>query len=1134
MDVRAAKQTPSFSWFPFLLTLVAVLAALFLLSLAPSTTYALGPGITADKIDSVVDGVNGKANAGGAVRYDVVIRNTGSVSTTNIVFTDTIDTNTTLSGTVKSTPLAFDDAYQVIGNTPINIPAASGLLVNDVDPDGGSIVGIGVYSTTSTFGGSVVINTTNGSFNYTPPVGRSGTDTFWYTVLDEDGNTDRGKVSLNINGMVWYINSASGSGTADGRFTTPFKSLGSFSAVQGQPGFNPKAGDVIYVYGGSYGYSASISLLDGQQFLGQGVNLSAPGVITPVLGFVLPTRTVSPTLSSTSNNLNAIVLHGNNVVRGLTLNNPGGSGTTGSGISGSSLSGVTISEVAIQNAVEDGIKLTDAHGSVTFSNLIVTGSKDRNVLIQNTSGTATLTVSSSRFNNTAANVGSDGFEVFARGTSSVSLTATNSSFNGNQSNGLQGHAEASGVLALNVSSCTFTGNDVGIDAGASRLDSGTGAMATLNINNNTFSGQLNHTINLFSSGYGRMTGSILNNAITQGASASGPGIRVDVDGPSTGVIGVQGNNLTIQNALNTPAIDVLTRGRTSAGAVNLQLTLTGNTISTAGPIGVQVRSMDANALCANITGNTSTAATAGFVASTLDTSRFVVQGLPSGSATATAVAALLNSNNPGSTTASAVASGGTFEGGTCTTVSQLAPTRYFVEAISPELSAARPLSTFGMPPEPEPDWTKPTGRVAGWASPLHADVPPFTIDALPPGKTITLTFSVVVVDPLPPGAVRLVNQGRVSWASSGGNFATLTNDPSTPAPNDATLTPLNLVADLQIAKSDGLAEAVPGRPITYTIVITNPGPNHVVGAVVSDTVPAALSWLTWACATSSGGACASSGSGDISDTVTLLKDGVLTYTIKGTVVTYATGRLTNTAGVTVPIEVVDPTSQNNVAMDADALTPQAALGIYQTDGQVSAVPGTQVTYRVVVSNTGPSDAPGIVVSDTLPATLGGVVWTCAGSGGGTCATSGSDDIHDATVGLPAGSVVTYTITGTVSSSATGNLVNTAAISVPVGVTDLTPGDNLATDTDTLTPQAELSILKDDGLDSAVPGTQVKYRVVVSNSGPSDVPGATVTDTLPAAFTGAVWTCAGTDVGTCAPSGVDDVDDATVDLPWAAS
>ena len=55
---------------------------------------------------------------------------------------------------------------------------------------------------------------------------------------------------------------------------------------------------------------------------------------------------------------------------------------------------------------------------------------------------------------------------------------------------------------------------------------------------------------------------------------------------------------------------------------------------------------------------------------------------------------------------------------------------------------------------------------------------------------------------------------------------------------------------------------------------------------------------------------------------------------------------------------------------------------------------------------------------------------------------------------------------------------------PAGVTDPNLANNSATDTDTLTPQADLAITKSDGVTSVAPGQPTTYTIVVSNNGPS--------------------------------------------------
>jgi uncharacterized repeat protein (TIGR01451 family) len=342
-------------------------------------------------------------------------------------------------------------------------------------------------------------------------------------------------------------------------------------------------------------------------------------------------------------------------------------------------------------------------------------------------------------------------------------------------------------------------------------------------------------------------------------------------------------------------------------------------------------------------------------------------------------------------------------------------------------------------------------------------------------------------------------------------------------------------ADLSITKTDGSATEVPGTSVTYTIVVTNNGPSTVAGATVSDTFPGILTGVTFT-SVAAGGATGNTaaGAGSISDTLNMPSGSSVTYTVNATIQSSATGSLTNTATVTAPASVVDPTPANNSATDIDTLSPTADLSITKTDGSATEVPGTPVTYTIVVTNNGPSDANGATVADTFPAELTGVTFTSVAAGGATGNTAaGAGNISD-TLNMPSGSSVTYTVNATVSGTATGNLTNTATVTAPGGVTDPTPGNNSATDTDTLNATADLSITKTDGSATEVPGTPVTYTITVTNSGPSDVSGATVADTFPAELTGVTFTsvAAGGATGNTA-AGSGNIND-TVNMPSGSS
>jgi len=207
----------------------------------------------------------------------------------------------------------------------------------------------------------------------------------------------------------------------------------------------------------------------------------------------------------------------------------------------------------------------------------------------------------------------------------------------------------------------------------------------------------------------------------------------------------------------------------------------------------------------------------------------------------------------------------------------------------------------------------------------------------------------------------------------------------------------------------------------------------------------------------------------------------------------------------------------------------ADLAITKTNGTATSVPGGSTTYTITASNAGGDDVTGATVADTFPASLS-CTWTCVGAGGGTCTAAGSGNINDL-VNLPVGASVTYTASCAINAGATGTLSNTAT--VVSAITDPNPANNAATDTDTLTPQADLSITKTDGVAAVIAGSTTTYTIVASNVGPSNAPGSTVADTAPAACTSFTWTCVGAAGGTCTAGGSGNIND-SVGLPTGGS
>jgi len=320
----------------------------------------------------------------------------------------------------------------------------------------------------------------------------------------------------------------------------------------------------------------------------------------------------------------------------------------------------------------------------------------------------------------------------------------------------------------------------------------------------------------------------------------------------------------------------------------------------------------------------------------------------------------------------------------------------------------------------------------------------WSLASLPSGQSITLELSGTV----PSGATGATYANTATASATGAATVTATDTDS-----------LSSQSSLTITKTDGVASVLAGSSDTYTIVVSNVGPSDAAPLSVVDTLPA--QGLTSVSSPNlPAGVTFNAGTDTWSET-SLPSGQSVTLELSGTVPPGATGSsYVNTATASAPD--APPVS----ATDTDTLSSQAGLVLTKTDNHRGSsvtsavgtvVPGTSVTYTIVASNSGPSTATGVSVSDpvTLNPVIGSDSWTTTGSGGATGFTaSGTGDISDSATIPPGGSVV-YTVHATVVWSATGTLSNTATASATDAATVT------ATDTDTLNAQATLGLTKTD-------------------------------------------------------------------------
>jgi uncharacterized repeat protein (TIGR01451 family) len=167
---------------------------------------------------------------------------------------------------------------------------------------------------------------------------------------------------------------------------------------------------------------------------------------------------------------------------------------------------------------------------------------------------------------------------------------------------------------------------------------------------------------------------------------------------------------------------------------------------------------------------------------------------------------------------------------------------------------------------------------------------------------------------------------------------------------------------------------------------------------------------------------------------------------------------------------------------------QADLKIEKSASPTPVVPGTNETYTLKVTNNGPSTAINMRASDPLPS---GLSFVSASSGCGEA----NKTVTCTVASLAPGASQTFTVTTKVASSVADcdALRNKATVTSDIFDPDLS--NNESEICPEFKRKSDLSIKKTASQTQVTPGGQVMYTLVVENEGPSDSPGAKVTDPM---------------------------------------
>lgn len=307
-------------------------------------------------------------------------------------------------------------------------------------------------------------------------------------------------------------------------------------------------------------------------------------------------------------------------------------------------------------------------------------------------------------------------------------------------------------------------------------------------------------------------------------------------------------------------------------------------------------------------------------------------------------------------------------------------------------------------------------------------------------------------------------------------------------------------ADLAVTKS-GPGTAAAGTNLTYTIGLTNIGPDGSANVTLDDPLPAELTFVS--VTAPAGYTCTDPGVGNggtVSCTNASLASGASgIFTLVATVDPATPPGTFITNAATVSSQTFDPNDENNVGV-AGTMTPGADADVLVTkSGPSGAGPDTDIVYTLTVANAGPEDAGTVTLDDALPGDLtfvsltqqSGPAFSCttpaAGVNGSvTCTAATLADGASATFAL-----VAHVPPGTVAGTTYDNVATVTSASDPTSENDSSAVTTTISSTDVA--------LTKTGPATAGAGSNVTYVVTLSNNGPDLATQAAWLDALPPAL-----------------------------------
>jgi uncharacterized repeat protein (TIGR01451 family) len=288
----------------------------------------------------------------------------------------------------------------------------------------------------------------------------------------------------------------------------------------------------------------------------------------------------------------------------------------------------------------------------------------------------------------------------------------------------------------------------------------------------------------------------------------------------------------------------------------------------------------------------------------------------------------------------------------------------------------------------------------------------------------------------------------------------------------------------------------PGDRITYTLILTSNGTADVTGLVLTDTLPAGVSYIPGSANATPGLNIAAIPPPALVLTGALPVGDVLTVTFGVTVSTVSSGTLlTNWVEVTMTgADLVTSTATHPVIVVPNLLITKTAT---PTNGNL-VEPGNWITYAVTVINSG-DPASDVVLSDTLD--LDNVTLVVSHTTDGVL--SGPNPVRVTDLHLDSGQSVTLTLGVTVTGEVSGTLIsNRASVTSTASPSPQFSGwvTHVISHTEVMPPSFVLTKSADPPSGASVTqGDAITYTIVAHNSG-GPATNVVLSDAIPAGTT----------------------------------